>query len=121
MLQQAKYIFGFAANIIFQSDKSKQSQSWGQFHKALTVQFVLLCSFTNYGNFQLIPDVVRYPLFEVPYPQLKRGQQSLGALVAVVRPFRYINLVDHSSEHRSIVARNDEKMLKSLYDAISKN
>ena len=26
-----------------------------------------------------------YPHFEVPYPQLKRGQQSLGALVAVVR------------------------------------
>ena len=39
---------------------------------------------------QLIPEVVRYPHFEVPYPQLKRGQQSLGALVAVVRPFRYI-------------------------------
>ena len=33
----------------------------------------------------------RHPLFEVPYPQLKRGQQSLGALVAVVRLFRYIN------------------------------
>ena len=47
-------------------------------------------SFTNYGDFQLIPEVVRYPHFEVPYPQLKRGQQSLGALVAVVRPFRYI-------------------------------
>ena len=38
----------------------------------------------------LIPEVVRHPHFEVPYPQLKRGQQSLGALVAVVRPFRYI-------------------------------
>ena len=33
-----------------------------------------------------------YPHFEVPYPQLKRRQQSLGALVAVVRPFRYINI-----------------------------
>ena len=44
----------------------------------------------NYGDFQLIPEVVRHPHFEVPYPQLKRGQQSLGALVAVVRPFRYI-------------------------------
>ena len=31
-----------------------------------------------------------HPHFEVPYPQLKRGQQTLGALVAVVRPFRYI-------------------------------
>ena len=39
---------------------------------------------------KLIPEVVRHPHFEVPYPQLKRGQQSLGALVAVVRPFRYI-------------------------------
>ena len=26
-----------------------------------------------------------HPHFEVPYPQLKRGQQLLGALVAVVR------------------------------------
>ena len=48
-------------------------------------------SFTNYGDLQHIPEVVRYPHFEVPYPQLKRGQQSLGALVAVVRSFRYIN------------------------------
>ena len=39
---------------------------------------------------QLIPEVVRYPHFEVPYPQLKRGQQTLGALVAVVRSFRYM-------------------------------
>ena len=38
-----------------------------------------------------VTEVVRYPHFEVPYPQLKRGQQSLGALVAVVRSFRYIN------------------------------
>ena len=48
-------------------------------------------SFINYGDLQLRPEVVRHPHFEVPYPQLKRGQQSLGALVAVVRPFRYIN------------------------------
>ena len=27
-------------------------------------------------------------------PQLKRGQQSLGALVAVVRLFRYINVTE---------------------------
>ena len=47
-------------------------------------------SFTNYGDLQLIPEVVRYPHFEVPYPQLKQGQQSLGALVAVVRPTRYM-------------------------------
>ena len=47
-------------------------------------------SFTHYGDLQLIPEVVRYPHFEVPYPQLKRGQQSLGALVAVVRSSRYI-------------------------------
>ena len=46
----------------------------------------------NNGNSQLLPEVVRYPHFEVPYPQLKRRQQSLGALVAVVRPFRYIYL-----------------------------
>ena len=31
-----------------------------------------------------------YPQFEVPYPQLKRGQQTLGTLVAVVRSYRYI-------------------------------
>ena len=43
-----------------------------------------------YGDFQLRPEVVRHPHFEVPYPQLKRGQQTLGALVAVVRLFRYI-------------------------------
>ena len=24
--------------------------------------------FTNYGDLQLIPEVVRYPHFEVPYP-----------------------------------------------------
>ena len=42
------------------------------------------------GDPQLIPEVVRHPHFEVPYPQLKRGQQTLGALVAVVRPFRYM-------------------------------
>ena len=47
-------------------------------------------TFINYGDFQIRPEVVRHPHFEVPYPQLKRGQQSLGALVAVVRPFRYI-------------------------------
>ena len=39
---------------------------------------------------KLIPEVVRHPHFEVPYPQLKRGQQTLGALVAVVRLFRYM-------------------------------
>ena len=44
------------------------------------------------ATLKLIPEVVRYPHFEVPYPQLKRRQQSLGALVAVVRPFRYIYL-----------------------------
>ena len=33
----------------------------------------------------LKPEVVRHPHFEVPYPRLKRGQQTLGALVAVVR------------------------------------
>ena len=48
-----------------------------------------LSCFHAVGNF-IIPEVVRHPHFEVPYPQLKRGQQSLGALVAVVRPFRYI-------------------------------
>ena len=42
---------------------------------------------------RLNPKVVRYPHFEVPYPLLKRGQQSLGALVAVVRSFRYMYLV----------------------------
>ena len=41
--------------------------------------------FINYGDLQLRPEVVRHPHFEVPYPQLKRGQQTLGALVAVVR------------------------------------
>ena len=37
--------------------------------------------------------------FEVPYPQLKRGQKTLGALVAVVQPFRYIyyNIVETTS------------------------
>ena len=35
-----------------------------------------------------------YPHFGVPYPQLKRGQQSLGTLVAVVRLFRYIDARD---------------------------
>ena len=48
---------------------------------------------TFYGLYfsqKLTPEVVRYPHFEVPYPQLKRGQQSLGALVAVVRSSRYI-------------------------------
>ena len=50
----------------------------------------ILCLFTKYGDSHPIPEVVRYPHFEVPYPQLKRGQQTLGALVAVVRPFRYI-------------------------------
>ena len=44
----------------------------------------------HYGDFKLKPEVVRPPHFEGPYPQLKRGQQHLGALVAVVRPFRYI-------------------------------
>ena len=41
---------------------------------------------------QLIPEVVLHPHFEVPYPQLKRGQQTVGALVAVVRSNRYIYL-----------------------------
>ena len=54
------------------------------------------CIPTIYGDFQLIPEVVRLPLFEVPYPQLKRGQQSLGALVAVVRLFRYIYVTDET-------------------------
>ena len=40
-----------------------------------------------------IIEVVRHPHFEVPYPQLKRGQQTLGALVAVVRSNRYINVL----------------------------
>ena len=43
----------------------------------------------------IIPEVVRHPHFEVPYPQLKRGQQSIGALVAVVRLFRYIYAYIH--------------------------
>ena len=49
--------------------------------------------FINYGDLQLRPEVVRHPHFEVPYPQLKRGQQTLGALVAVVRLFRYIYII----------------------------
>ena len=44
----------------------------------------------KYGDFLTDTEVVQHPHFEVPYPQLKRGQQTLGALVAVVRSFRYI-------------------------------
>ena len=70
----------------------------GQFNKIsyVTIPYHLCLNngdfnfFTNNDDLQLIPEVVRYPHFEVPYPQLKRGQQSLGALVAVVRSFRYI-------------------------------
>ena len=66
----------------------------GKFTLRMVAVIVLtLCSELriNYSQLlQYIPEVVRHPLFEVPYPQLKRGQQSLGALVAVVRPFRYI-------------------------------
>ena len=36
-------------------------------------------------------EVVWHPHLEVPYPHLKRGQQTLGTLVAVVRSNRYIN------------------------------
>ena len=51
-----------------------------------------------YGDFKLKPEVVRPPHFEGPYPQLKRGQQHLGALVAVVRPFRYIYVTESPCE-----------------------
>ena len=48
---------------------------------------------TKYGDFpKLNLEVVRHPLFEVPYPHLKRGQQTLGALVAVVRSNRYMHI-----------------------------
>ena len=61
----------------------------------------------EYSQSIVIPEVVRHPHFEVPYPQLKRGQQILGALVAVVQSFRYI----HSNP--AVVAWNVRALLVS--------
>ena len=64
---------------------------------SLSLAFYPLSSKGNFfspyiKNCKLNLEVVRHPLFEVPYSHLKRGQQTLGALVAVVRSNRYINI-----------------------------
>ena len=64
-------------------------------------------------NFNVLIEVVRHPHFEVPYPQLKRGQQSLGALVAVVRLFRYIHTCYSSVKYKSSSLNCSIKIFKS--------
>ena len=87
--------------IVFRKSQDSFGQTWSSIrllflnldplqNNAIVTSYGDSNSFTNYGDLQLIPEVVRHPHFEVPYPQLKRGQQYLGALVAVVRPFRYM-------------------------------